>query len=287
MAALLLAPLTAGRAQQAPAQTPDWFVPGQAHPAAPARPAARPAAAGAAAPTPTAAPGDEGVPAEAETPGASPQQVQVALPPPPEVPPIPRGSMPPAAVIGVISVPDVMRASTSYQAVDKELGARRQKLNEDAQKEQTTLRDLGQALANDRGKMTADQIRAKERELQDRIAESRRKFAERNRIIQEAGQYALAQIERTLRDVVQQVAVARGMNLVLHGAQSALYLPDFDITTQVVAELNKILPSVTIPPEGVSVLDLKPQAAAPAKPAATPAAAAPANPAKPAPVKKP
>jgi Skp family chaperone for outer membrane proteins len=227
------------------------------------------------------------VPAEAETPGASPQQVQVALPPPPEVPPIPRGSMPPAAVIGVISVPDVMRASTSYQAVDKELGARRQKLNEDAQKEQTTLRDLGQALANDRGKMTAEQIRAKERELQDRIAESRRKFAERNRIIQEAGQYALAQIERTLRDVVQQVAVARGMNLVLHGAQSALYLPDFDITTQVVAELNKILPSVTIPPEGVSVLDLKPQAAAPAapaKPAATPAAAAPA---KPAPVKKP
>jgi len=288
MVALLLAPLTAGRAQQAPAQNPDWFVPGQARPAAPAHPAARPAAAGATTPALTPAPGAEAVPGDVETtPGASPQQVQVALPPPPEVPAIPRGSMPPAAVIGIISVPDVMRGSTAYQAVDKELGARRQKLNEDAQKEQTTLRDLGQALTNDRAKMTADQIRAKERELQDRIAESRRKFAERNRIIQEAGQYALAQIERTLRDVVQQVASARGMNLVLHGPQAALYLPDFDITTQVVAELNKILPSVTIPPEGVSVLDLKPQAAAPAKPAATPAAAAPANPAKPAPVKKP
>lgn len=277
MAALLLAPLTVGHAQQAPAQTPDWFVPGQARPAAPARPAARPAAA--AAPAPSA----EGAPAEAETPGISPQQVQVALPPPPEVPPIAKGPMPPAAIIGVISVPDVMRGSTAYQAVDKELGARRQKLNEDAQKEQTSVRDLGQALDNDRGKMTAAQISAKQRELQDRITESRRKFAERNRIIQEAGQYALAQIERTLRDVVQQVAVAHGMNLVLHGPQSALYLPEFDITPQVIAELNKVLPAVTIPPEGVSVLDLKPQAAAPAKPAATPAAA----PAKPAPVKKP
>jgi Skp family chaperone for outer membrane proteins len=274
---LLLAPLTVGHAQQAPAQTPDWFVPGQARPAAPARPAARPAAA--AAPAPSA----EGAPAEAETPGISPQQVQVALPPPPEVPPIAKGPMPPAAIIGVISVPDVMRGSTAYQAVDKELGARRQKLNEDAQKEQTSVRDLGQALDNDRGKMTAAQISAKQRELQDRITESRRKFAERNRIIQEAGQYALAQIERTLRDVVQQVAVAHGMNLVLHGPQSALYLPEFDITPQVIAELNKVLPAVTIPPEGVSVLDLKPQAAAPAKPAATPAAA----PAKPAPVKKP
>ena len=285
MVALLLAPLTAGRAQQAPAQNPDWFVPGQARPAAPARPAARPAAApSATAAAAGAAPGAEIVPGGAEaTPGATPQQVQVALPPPPAVPPIARGAMPPAAVIGIISVPDVMRGSTAYQAVDKELNARRQKLNEDAQKEQTTLRDLGQALTNDRAKMTAAQVSAKERELQDRIAESRRKFAERNRIIQEAGQYALAQIERTLRDVVQQVASARGMNLVLHGPQAALYLPDFDITAQVVAELNKMLPSVTIPPEGVSVLDLKPQAAAPAKPAATPAAAT----AKPAPGKKP
>jgi Skp family chaperone for outer membrane proteins len=181
--------------------------------------------------------------------------------------------------MGVISVPDVMRGSTAYQAVDKELGTRRQKLNEDAQKEQTTLRDLGQALTTDRGKMTAEQIRAKERELQDRIAESRRKFAERNRIIQEAGQYALAQIERTLRDVVQQVAVSHGMNLVLHAPQTALYLPEFDITGQVAAEMNTVLPAVTIPPDGVSVLQLKPQAAA------TPAAAP--SPAKPAPAKKP
>jgi Skp family chaperone for outer membrane proteins len=263
-AAFLLVPFTAGHAQQAPAQTPDYFIPGQSHhPAAPARPVARPAA---------PAPGAEAAPAEAETSGVTPQQLQVVLPPPPTVPPIPKGNLPPAAIIGVISVPDVMRGSTAYQAVDKELGTRRQKLNEDAQHEQTTLRDLGQTLANDRGKMSAEQIRGKERELQDRIADSRRKFAERNRIIQEAGQYALAQIERTLRDVVQQVAASRGMNLILHGPESALYLPEFDITPEVISELNKVLPSVTIPPDGVSVLQMKPAAAShPAKAAPTPA----------------
>jgi len=271
IAAIVLVPLSAGHAQQAPAQTPDYFIPGQSHPATPPRPAARPAA-GPAAPTP----GSEGAPAESEQSGISPQQLQLVLPPPAAVPPIPKGNFPPASIMGVISVPDVMRSSTAYQAVDKELGVRRQKLNEDAQKEQTTLRDLGQTLTNDRGKMTPDQIRAKERELQDRIAESRRKFAERNRIIQEAGQYALAQIERTLRDVVQQVAVSHGMNMVLHAPQTALYLPEFDITSQVVAELNTVLPSVSLPADGVSVLQLKPQAA-------TPTAAAGPAPAKPAP----
>ena len=189
--AVLVAPVTTGHAQQAPASNPDYFIPGQSRPAAPAHPAARPAgAAGAAAPVP-ATPDAEATPSDADTTaGATPQQVQVALPPPPVVLPLPKTSPPPAAIMGIISVPDVMHGSTAYQAVDKQLAARRQKLNEDAQKEQTTLRDLGQALTNDRGKMTAEQIRAKERELQDRVAESRRKFAERNRIIQEAGQRA-------------------------------------------------------------------------------------------------
>jgi Skp family chaperone for outer membrane proteins len=277
MAAVVLAPLATVRAQQAPAQAPGWFVPGQSRQPTQARPAARPAAA-------PASGGAEAAPADAETPGATDQQIEVALPPVPEVTPIPKGNSPPAAILGIISVPDVMRNSTAYQAVDKELAVRRQKLNEDAQHEQTTLRDLGQALQNDRGKLSADQVRAKERELQDRIADSRRKFAERNRIIQEAGRYALAQIERTLRVVVQEVALSHGMNIILHGPETALYLPEFDITPQVVAELNKVQPAVKLPPDGVSVLDLKPQAAAPA---ATPAATPVAAPAKPPPAKKP
>ena len=61
------------------------------------------------------------------------------------------------------------------------IGERREKLNEDAQKEQAAWRDLQQALANDRGKLTPEQIRARERELQDRITKAQRKFRERNR----------------------------------------------------------------------------------------------------------
>lgn len=170
--------------------------------------------------------------------------------------------MPPAAVIGVLSIPDALRASSAYIEADKTMAERRQKLNEDAQKEQAALRDLGQQLATDRAKMTADQIRAKERELQDRIAESRRKFSERGRIIQDASQYALAQIERTLGDVVQRVAAARGMNLVLQRAEVALNQSEFDITQQVAELLNKALPSVQIPPEGVEPAAVAPTASA-------------------------
>jgi Skp family chaperone for outer membrane proteins len=241
---------------------PAWFMPGQPSGAtrSPARAATPPRAAASAPVESPAAPEQT-----AEQPSAP---LQVQLPPPPSLPDVPRGTMPPAAVIGVLSIPDVLRASNAYREADKIIAERRQKLNEDAQKEQVSLRDMGQQLANDRAKMTADQIRAKERELQDRIGESRRKFSDRGRIIQEASQYALAQIERTLSDVVQRVAASRGMNLVLQRAEVALNQAEFDITPQVAEILNKTLPTVLIPPEGVS-----PAAAAPANVAAGPATA--------------
>ena len=183
----------------------------------------------------------EGAPPGAE--GQPQQQVQVQLPPPPEVPPVPKGPTPPAAIVGVLSVADVMRASTAFQQADKEFVGRRQKLNEDAQKEQVALRDLGQALANERAKLTPEQIRNREKELQDRIANARRMFGERNRIIQEASQYVMAQIDRAVELVTQQVAISRGMNLVLNRAQILGTTNEFDLTPAVAEELNKVLPA--------------------------------------------
>jgi Skp family chaperone for outer membrane proteins len=278
-AAVLSAPITQAAAQQ----NPQWFVPNQPRAAAPARPAPRPAP-----PQPEPPGAAPGLMTEGAAPGteAQPQQVQVQLPPPPEVPPVPKGPTPPAAIVGVLSVADVMRASTAFQQADKEFIARRQKLNEDAQKEQVALRDLGQALANERAKLSPEQIRNREKELQDRIAESRRVFGERNRVIQEASQYVMAQIDRAVEMVTQQVAISRGINLVLNRAQILGVTNEFDMTPAVVEDLNKVMAAVVIPPDGVSPVAMQQkEGVTPASAQTTaPPAAAPANaPSKPPP----
>jgi Skp family chaperone for outer membrane proteins len=232
-------------------------------------------------------------------------QVQVQLPPAPELPPVPKGSSPPAAVLGVLSVQDVMRQSTAAQQMQKILGERSKKLNEDAQKEQASWRDMQQQLANTRSTLNAEQVRAKEAELQERVTAAQRKFRERDQIIKEAAQYGLLQVERVLEAVIQQVSASRNMNLVLHREQVMLNYPEFDLTEQVTGELNKVLPSVQIPPDGMTSVAFAAQLAkeAPAQKAAqasvtipspaasitTPAAqSAPAAPATPAaPAKKP
>lgn len=267
-------------------QNQQWFVPNQPRQAVP-RPAPRPAPA----PAPEAQ-GAGGLVPEGGiigSEGPQQQQLQVQLPPPPEVPPLPKGPTPPAAIVGVLSVVDVMRASTAFQQADKEFVARRQKLNEDAQKEQVALRDLNQALVNERSKLTPEQIRSREKELQDRIAESRRVFGERNRVIQEASQFVMAQIDRAVELVTQQVAISRGINLVLNRAQILGTTNDFDMTPVVVDDLNKVLASAVIPPEGVSPVAMQskqggatPASAQGASQPATPPAKPPAKPANPA-----
>lgn len=222
-------------------QNPGWFIPNQPHPAA------APRARSAAAPAEVAAPTGE--------PGA-PQEIQVKLPPAPEIPPLPKGPPTPAAIIGIVSIPDALRVSTAYQQADKVFTERHKQLDEDAQKEQAALRALDQQLGSERAKLTPEQIRQKERELQERIADSRRKFGERNQVIQQAGQYVMMQINRTLEQVVQQVALSRGINVVLNRAQVLGTTADFDLTPQVVEVLNKVLPEVVIPPDGVSPIGM-------------------------------
>jgi len=253
-----------------------YFVPNAPHPAAPA-PGPRPGPAPR--PQPQPAPPRPAVGAQPSLTAPDPDQmVQVQLPPVPELPPLPRAPSPPTAVIGVMGVPEVMRASTAAQTVDRIIGERREKLNEDAQKEQAVWRDLQQQLANQRSTMSPEQIRTKERELQERITNAQKQFRDRNRIIQEAAQYGVGQIERLLVAVIRQVAESRGMNLVLHRAQVALNVNEFDITDQVAVQLNKVMPNVTIPPDGVE----PPSQPASGQPTAgaTPASAAPPAPPK-------
>ncbi len=256
----------------ASAQNKDFFVPEQQHPAAAPRPA----------PAPVARPQQPG-PQQPMTAEGQQEQApvqlspRVQLPPLPALPELPRGASPPASVLGVIGVPEIMQASTAAQQVQKTIGERREKLNEDAQKEQAAWRDMQQSLANDRGKLSPEQIRTRERELQDRITKAQRDFRKRGDVIQLAGQYGLAQIERTLVGLIQKVAESRGMNIVLHRQQVALNVNEFDITAEVAEQLNKLLPSVVIPPEGVMPPEM---AEAPAKPAEAPAKPAAAPPKK-------
>ena len=181
-------------------------------------------------------------------------QIQVGLPPLPSLPQIARGSTPPAAVIGVLDVSGVLRSSAAYVAVQKEMAVRQDKLNSDAQQEQAVWREMNQTLTDQQKTISADQYAEKQKELQDRIAAKEKEFKARDQLNQDAANYAYEQIQQVLNSIVQQVAESRSMNLVLFQSQEVvLNAPEFDISQQVAAELNQVLPTVLVPPDGADV----------------------------------
>ncbi len=256
----LTAGLLAGASPSAIAQSsPGYFIPPTASSAPPPEHVthyAPPAASAARAQAADAAQAQAASAAQAQAaPGAQAQAApgaQAQLPPVPQLPALPPGSPPPVAVIGVLSVPDVMQHSTAAQGVQAIIHSRQATLEADAERARAKLQGQQQAIAAERSKLTDAQLEAKEQALQNEIAKTQTEFQARNQSIQNSGQQALGQIEATLIAVIRQEAQARGMNLILHREQVALNINAFDITGDVASQLNKLLPSVSVPPSVVT-----------------------------------
>jgi Skp family chaperone for outer membrane proteins len=184
------------------------------------------------------------------------------------------GQRPPAPVVAIVDIPEVQRLSAAFNQVREEIERRRGRLNDDLQREQARWREEQATLAAARATMQPEQLRARERELQDRITDAQRIFRDRSRAIDTAAQGGLQQIEQALGAVIRQVASSRGINLVLPRALVIFNEPGFDLTDEVSAQMNRVLRSVNIPAEGAEA----PSAQAPAQPPPPAPAAAPAQP---------
>lgn len=271
LAATLIGVAPTGTISPAAAQgsNPQWFVPGQGGGGQARPPGAQPQRppAGAQRPQPQRPP-EVAQPQPGAEQENEPPPMQVQLPPMPDVPAIAKGTAPPVAVMGVFGFRDVLRASSAVQQLERTLGERRDKLNQDVQKEQAAWRDLQQQLANQRATLSPEQIRAKERELQERVTRAQRQFRDRTRVLQESYQYGAAQVERITGQILKQVAESRGMNIVLPREQVPLSSADFDVTDAVIQQLNKVMVSVVIPPEGVPLSQFAPAIPAQVSPSA-------------------
>lgn len=205
-------------------------------------------------------------PAQGQRPAQQGQQQQrpqqPAQRPAPTPPPLAPGQPPPAPVIAIVDVPEIQRVSSAFTQVREAIETRRARLNEDLQREQQRWRDEQQRLAAERGSLSPEQLRARERDLQDRITDSQRALRDRAAAIEQLAQTALREIEQALGIVIRQVASSRNVNIVLPRPLVIFNEPPFDLTEEVAAQLNRMIPSVTLPPEAG---ETRP-AAAPARP---------------------
>ncbi len=246
----ILALLASGAVAHAQTKSPGYFIPHKAQ--APVGRVAAPSIA-----APNQAPG--------QAQGQVQQPPQQKLPPIPNLPALPKEAPPPAAIIGVLSVPEIMQHSSAARGVETIIQQRRTVLAKEAQAEQKRIEGEQKVIEGEKAKLTKPVLVAKEKALQVEIEKDQVKFHNQGVAIEISARTALGKIESTLIAVIRQVAQAHEMNLVLHRSQVALNTNKIDISAEVATQLNKILPSVAVPASVVPKSVTTAEAAAPKK----------------------
>lgn len=164
---------------------------------------------------------------------------------------------------------------TTYKAQIDQFNARNTALNADLQAKQTALQTALQAANNQPTPAIQTQYEAFQKAQNDARAELERL----GQPIQIAQAYVEEQIGLKLSDAIKAAMTAAKVDLVLKPDATVSYQPSVDITAQVKAQINTLVPSVSItPPAGWRPGGQQGAAAAPTAAAPAPAAAQPAKP---------
>lgn len=153
----------------------------------------------------------------------------------------------PPAVVAVVDHQRIMRDSRAAKSIQQQLEVRRKLYLDELAKEEQRLNEVGKELARQRGVLEAQAFAAKRKEYEEAVQALQRTSNERRRQLDEALGAANNEVRKALKEIVDELAEGRGFNLVLPASGVLLFSPKIDITDEVLARLDRKLPSVKVP----------------------------------------
>lgn len=155
---------------------------------------------------------------------------------------------PPAAVfnVGIVDISTVMRQSTAAQALQRQMQVEQEKYQTLTDQQQRTLQAEEEVIERQRPSLSAEIYAEKRREFQERVNRTTAEFRLRRRQIDEAFTNASGEINRTLLDVIEELARNQNIQLVVRREAILYQQAVFDLTEVASEALNQRLPSISI-----------------------------------------
>lgn len=183
---------------------------------------------------------------------ATPQLNPVQIPARPAAAPSAGGK--PAAVVtggsnvnvGVLDLGEVLAKSTAVKSLREQMDKQAQAAQAEFKKKEDDLRKEEQALNGQRATLNQEQFAEKGKALQAKFIEFQRQVAARRRQLAEGEQQSMQPIQKTIEEILPQVATEKGLNLILHRQAVMLNSNDLDLTPIVVTRLNQKMAKATL-----------------------------------------
>lgn len=148
--------------------------------------------------------------------------------------------------IGVIDIPAILRQSTAAQALQRQMQEEQDSYQAMTEERQRELQESEEAIERDRASLGAQAYADRRREFQERVDRTTFEFRARRRQIDEAFNDASGEINRTLLEVIEQLARDNGIGMVIR-REAVLYQRSvLDVTAAAARALNEKLPEVEV-----------------------------------------
>ena len=197
--------------------------------------AARPAA-----PAQLAPSAPRSAPAPQLAPSAPVVQAPAQLPPPP-----PPGKLP-APSIAIIDFGVILQNSAAAKNVRDQVERQSQTYQSEINKREQELRNTEQDLGRQRSVLSPEAFAEKRRQFEANVADFQRQTNSRKDQLQIAFDNGMREVQTNAAQILGEVKVERGVNLIFHANALALNDHNLDLTSEVLQRLDKKLPRVAV-----------------------------------------
>ncbi len=154
--------------------------------------------------------------------------------------------------IAVVDVQRVLTDAKASKSVQPDIDNLRKEFQNKVRDEERALREAEQQLAQQRAILAPDAFAQKRREFADKASEAQQIVQERRKNLDRAFNATRSVIIQNLALVTQEIAKERKLNIVLDKKFTFMSANSLDITSEVIARLDKKLPRVKIEVEADS-----------------------------------
>jgi outer membrane protein len=155
----------------------------------------------------------------------------------------------PTPVIAIIDVDKIQAESLAAKAVRTQAEKYREEFQQAGQAEEAALRAQQQAIEQQRknNALSPDALAEKARAFDASVADYQRKVAARRRGFEKSYGTAMGKVQQAMIDATGKAAQAHGANVILPRGQVVLFDDKMNLTKEIIAQMDKDLPTVDFP----------------------------------------
>lgn len=149
-------------------------------------------------------------------------------------------------MIAVVNIQQVMKDSTAAQAARQQLQGKQKEFQDQINQKEKELQKEDQELAKQRSLMDDEAFKKRIAAFQQKAAGVQKEVREKRQTFTKAYENAIAQLHSKVTGIISELAKERGFKAAIPASQVLYYDSSLDISAEVLARLNKQMPSLTV-----------------------------------------